>query len=232
MALTVTLGNLRDAVRDAADCENDPRVTDAKLDRVINAAIKALHAKCVAESEDDFTKTATLTTTPGTAPVDLPADFLKLRHVMWLPSGATRYERVLRFALQEFTLYDTTGGWSRGKRVQYRLIGRTALHREQIFFIPTPTAAHSVIVHYVPAPTVLTLITDTYDGRSGFEEWVICDAAIRILNAEESDVSVLMAERARIWEEQIQPTMSTRDEGQPDRVIDVEGDDCTEEFGA
>ena len=39
----------------------------------------------------------------------------------------------------------------------------------------------------------------TVDGRAGWEEWVVVDAAVKLLTKEESDTSQLEREAARIW---------------------------------
>jgi hypothetical protein len=59
-----------------------------------------------------------------------------------------------------------------------------------------------------------------FDGRAGWEEWVVVDAASKLLAKEESDTSQLDREAARIWA-RIMKNMSNRDAGQSKRVTDV-----------
>lgn len=58
------------------------------------------------------------------------------------------------------------------------------------------------------------------DGRSGWEEWTVVDAAIKLLAKEESDTSQLEREAARIWA-RIMKSMANRDAGQAKRITDV-----------
>lgn len=58
------------------------------------------------------------------------------------------------------------------------------------------------------------------DGRSGWEEWTVVDAAMKLLAKEESDTSQLEREAARIWA-RIMKSMANRDAGQAKRITDV-----------
>jgi len=58
------------------------------------------------------------------------------------------------------------------------------------------------------------------DEINGFEEYIIIDAAIKCLIKEESDVSVLLAQKQQIMQ-RIEAMASNRDAGEPERVTDV-----------
>ena len=58
------------------------------------------------------------------------------------------------------------------------------------------------------------------DGRSGWEEWVVIDAAMKLLAKEESDTTQLANEAARIWG-RIMKALANRDAGQAKRITDV-----------
>jgi hypothetical protein len=58
------------------------------------------------------------------------------------------------------------------------------------------------------------------DGRAGWEEWTVVDAAMKLLAKEESDTSQLEREAARIWA-RIMKSMANRDAGQSKRITDV-----------
>lgn len=76
---------------------------------------------------------------------------------------------------------------------------------------------------YAGAPKVDlvgTMSLASIDGRSGWEEWVVIDAAMKLLTKEESDTSQLEREAARIWG-RIMKALSNRDAGQAKRITDV-----------
>lgn len=340
MPLTVTLADLRSAVRERSDTVNSARLTNAKLDRAINSSIRRLHNKVCALGEDEYTQPCTIITTAGQEWSLLPDDMLALRDVEWYPDGSVATSTVTLDVLSEtvagttrlivvenvdglpecvpfdvtlapesgppyelgetetLTIIDVTyspdfgwvltteaattisyaegfaviiwsddvfeptgdpvamerfmlqnrrrwlndgGGWQDGTRdgrtIAYRLVnknrdamsdvvdsGSTTTHsRQRIYWAPIPQAQHGVRVWYIREPQTLTEATDAYDGRSGFEEWVILDAAIQIMNGEESDTRAVSGERDRVWADQIVPLFAKRDQARPSRVIDVEG---------
>lgn len=58
------------------------------------------------------------------------------------------------------------------------------------------------------------------DGVNGWEEYIVVDAAMKCLQKEESDVSVLMAEKSAL-KQRIEAMASNRDAGKPERITDV-----------
>lgn len=79
---------------------------------------------------------------------------------------------------------------------------------------------YTITLRYTPAPVRMVVDGDTFDGIAGWEEWIVLDAAIKALNKEESDVQVLMAQRADI-EGDIQRLADGRDQAFGHRIIDV-----------
>lgn len=68
--------------------------------------------------------------------------------------------------------------------------------------------------------SVGTITVDSLDGRNGWEEWVVIDAAIKLLAKEESDTSQLEREAARVWS-RVTTALQNRDAGQAKRITDV-----------
>ena len=87
-------------------------------------------------------------------------------------------------------------------------------------FIPSPTANQYVRVWYIPKLVQLLKDTDIMTGVSGWTEYVICDAAIKAMQKEESDVSVLMSQKMALMK-RIEESAMNRDVGQPDTVSDT-----------
>lgn len=61
---------------------------------------------------------------------------------------------------------------------------------------------------------------DRFDGINGWEEYIVIDAAIRALAKEESDPSLLMAEKNEM-EQRLQEMADSRDKGRPKRLQNV-----------
>ena len=74
--------------------------------------------------------------------------------------------------------------------MQYRVMG------SNIEFIPTPSANQYVRLWYIPRMTQPLADTDILDGISGWTEYVIIDAAIKAMQKEESDCTVLGIQKA------------------------------------
>src|SRR5271165_3188869 len=68
---------------------------------------------------------------------------------------------------------------------------RYRLQANNVWFTPTPAAGQVIRMWYVPRLTQLVNLTDTVDGVSGWTEYIIVDAAIKMMQKEESDPSVL-----------------------------------------
>lgn len=137
-------------------------------------------------------------------------------------TGSEDAETIERFALQSRAKYTSSTGWACDRPVAYRLVGRSSSHVGRMELVPTPTARHAVRLWYVPVAATLANDADTYDGFSGFDQWVVADVAAWLLSTEESDASACVSERENVWETQVAPLFATQDQNRPDRVIDVE----------
>lgn len=95
--------------------------------------------------------------------------------------------------------------------LRYRLLG------DKIDFIPTPQANQYGRLWYIPRMATLLKDTDIADGVSGWTEYIAVDAAIKALQKEESDVTVLMAQKQALVD-RIEAAAANRDAGQPDTI--------------
>lgn len=98
--------------------------------------------------------------------------------------------------------------------LRYRVVGNT------LFFIPTPSANQYIRLWYIPRANTLLKDSDMLESVSGWIEYVIVDAAIKCLQKEESDVSVLLAQKQMLID-RIQSSAMNRDAGQPDTISDI-----------
>ena len=92
-----------------------------------------------------------------------------------------------------------------------------------IVFTPTPDTATAVKVWYIPQAAQFSSGTDTdtkWDDINGYAEYVIVFAAIRMLQKEESDVQVLLAQQGDL-RKRITEAAANRDADNPLTVSDI-----------
>jgi hypothetical protein len=214
-----TLSELRTKVRQRADMVNSTFVEDDELDGYINAAGAELHDLLVTRYEDYFTGYEDFTITSGNT-YDLPSTILKIRGLDYSLGGddyATL--RPWNFAdrnrLNE--KYDLYG--SQGRR--YRLMSN------KIYIMPAALGPGTyrlwAIQAYVDMTNDGSNLIEVIGNRQNWYEYVVVDAAIRCLQKEESDVSVLMAQKAMLAE-RIRSAASGRDAGEPERITELVDD--------
>ena len=101
--------------------------------------------------------------------------------------------------------------------LSYRQMG------DSLYFIPNPSAGQFIQIWYVPVMNMMLQDTDMLSfSISGWDEFVVIDAAIKALTKEESfdQANMLKQERAEILE-RIETTAANRDAGQPNTISDV-----------
>lgn len=216
MAQTVTLSSLRTQVRQRCDMVGSNFVTDSELNGYINASARELYDLLVrVYGEDYYLSSYSLSTVSGTDEYDLPATFYKLRGVDAQINGSD-WETLKKFNFNERNNWQNVAGWTSAglPNVRYRIYGN------KIRFSPAPLAVHSVKLWYIPSLTALSLDADTFDGINGWEEYVVVDAAIKCLQKEESDVSILLAQKEAL-KQRIENSAENRDAGEPERITDI-----------
>ena len=80
---------------------------------------------------------------------------------------------------------------------------------------------------YIPRCPELVADDDEFNGISGWEEYVIVDVAIKMLQKEESDTSVLAAQKANL-KKRIEQMSSDRDTGIAETITDVRSSGWTD----
>lgn len=220
--MTITLAELRLQSRQRADMENSKLVSDSELASYINNSIAELHdILCEAYSSDYYVKTLSFNVVSGQDSYALPADFYILKGVD-LRIDNQDFISVKPFNFNERNRYSELGVWDLAgvTNVRYRMIGNN------IVFNPVPDRNVEIKLWYVPLATKLVNDTDTLDDLNAFSEYVIVDAAIKMMQKEESDVSVLLAQKQAL-EQRIRDRAQIRDAGSPQSISDIyaEGDD-------
>lgn len=234
---TMTLSELMTAVRQRADMlpanytpaltSTNLFVSDQELISYINQSYFELYDLLVGQYEDYYVATPLTFATDGVTQLyDLPDGTLY--------SGAPALYKLLGVDLG---LSNTTNAWVTLKKfdfitrnrfvypqlnstylgvfnLRYRLVGN------KLMFIPLPSGGQFVRLWYIPRLTQLTGLSQTADGISGWTEYIITDAAIKCLQKEESDVTVLAAQKMGLIK-RIEDMAMNRDAGQPDTISDT-----------
>lgn len=233
----MTLGQIRLASKQRADRVNSQFVTTQEWNSYINQSLYELYDLLITCYGDDYyvAPSAKFYTSGATQNYPLPngvltfkddnnndfvaAPIYKLLGVdLGVNTAANGYVTVRRFNFIDRNryFYPNTASTIYGVfNMQYILLG------DKIQFIPIPSANQPIRLWYIPRMNQLLKDTDTTsEGVSGWLEYVIIDAAIKALQKEESDVSVLMAQKEAM-KRRIEAAASNRDAGQGDTISDT-----------
>lgn len=230
MATTKTLLQLRTEARQEADQVNSTFVSDAELTTWVNSAAFELYDILISKYGDAYYVKAppySFTTDGTNETFALPTDLYKLLGVDLQTNGAPNGWLTLR----PFQMAERNRNWRPNAAP---IVGFTSLryrlHGSNLWLTPLPASGQTLRVWYVPRLTPLSADGDTFDGISGWEEYIVVEAAIRCLVKEESDPSAMFARKAALLK-RIEEMASNRDEGAPPVVSDVNGPDSASGYG-
>ncbi len=195
MPREVSLGELKAWARQLSDTENDPNITELELNALANRHIPEVFDRLVDAGPADY-HAATTTITTTPGFAEYPLT-AEFRNLVNVFVVGTTIERRLLRPMPE------------GARGRFR----------------TPTGTETVIVEFIPVPTVLEDDGDTFDGVSGFEELIVNLMARDVMAKRESDPSVVMANIARM-EHRIVSRSRARDRGGK-QVTDLDDAVCS-----
>lgn len=219
----VSLGFIREAAQQRSDMVDSGFVTTQEWNSYINRSYAELYDILVQVYGDEYYMASPLQfTTDGRIPslYPLPEDFYKLMGVdLTISQSQNGYVTLQKFmfANRNKYLYGNTPSIAYGfQDLRYRIEG------SNISMIPQPQSGQIIQLWYVPKPRTLLADSDILDGISGWDEYVIVDVAIKAMQKEESDVSVLMAQKEQL-RQRITAAASNRDQGMPESVTDVRG---------
>lgn len=218
--MAITLSDLRTQARQRADMVNSTFVSDSELTGYVNAAAGELHDLLVLRYEDYFTQ-ASNATADSSGRIAIPSDMLKLRSLTMTEGGT--YYPLSRIDVTEQLPYLN----SEVSNSPFRLDLVYFMSGSYIHTLPTSdTANKSFGYYYVKCFTPLSADADTLFTQGELQRWseyVVVDAAIRCLQKEESDVSVLMTQKAALLD-RIKRAAAGRDANKPARVVEVDED--------
>lgn len=228
MSTTMTLAELRNAVRDRADMKNQSGdysnafITDSVLNGFINQSYFELYDLLVGAYGENYSVASPyfINTDGVNQFFNLPADFYKLLGVdvqVTSPVSNNAFWTLKEFSFAERNKYavPNTQLYFGITNLRYRIQG------DQLWLNPLPQVNQTVRLFYIPRMVTLALDTDTVQGVSGWTEYIIVDAAIKCLQKEESDVSVFMAQKQALLA-RIEAMAQNRDAGMPSTVADAQ----------
>lgn len=216
----ITLAELKEQARQRSDMENSEFVSDAELTAYINASLAELHDLLISSYCDDYMMEEYIFVSTGTLSYALPADFYKLRGVDVRRGPTGQWATVKRFNFNRRNEQQNAYAWNLLglPYIEYRLVG------SNIRFNRVPDTALEFRIFYHPKLSKLVNDVDSYDDVNGFAEYVVVDAAIKMLQKEESDVSVLIGQKEAL-RQRITAMAANRDANEPASVTDVYAED-------
>ena len=212
--MPTTLAQFKTRAREASDQEGSLFVSDSELTTYINSSAQELYDLLVSSFTDLYTTLSASQTPTVTAAITLPADFYKLRGVDYQIS-TSEWVDVQQFSFQERNNNNSLafGSFNRLTDVRYRLTGSS------ILLTPEDKALNSTFrIWYVPVMSELVDDTDTFNGINGWEQYIVIDAAIKMLNKEESDSSNLVLQKKQL-KERIETMAQNRDAANPEVIL-------------
>lgn len=222
----LSLGQVRLMAQQRADRVGSNFVTVPEWNTYINQSYFELYDLLVTVYEDYYVSTVNISTDGTTNQYPLPdgilysaaSPFYKLWGVdLGVAANTNAWVTLKKFdaiSRNRYIFPQLTSTYLGVFNLRYRLVGNT------LMLIPTPSSGQTLRVWYIPRLTQLLKDTDALEGISGWSEYVITDAAIKALQKEESDVTLLMAQK-QMLQKRIEETAMNRDVGQPDTVSDV-----------
>lgn len=190
MANLKTLAELRDSARQTADMENDSLfISDAEANAYINDSIAELYNIMTEGAERQlFAKNSPILVKDGDFAYVLPDDFYKLASVHVYQNG--RYEMATQGDPSEYPNLASQSNTYCSTIYRYFLRFNPMTGKKHIYVFPPPPNTELALT-YVPSPPSLTSDSETIDGIAGWHEYIIVDAAIKMLQKEETDTQAL-----------------------------------------
>lgn len=231
----LSLGELRERSKQRADRVHSQFVTDEEWNRNINQSYFELYDILVQKYGNEyFVAPIARFTTTGDRFYPLPDGVITFQdadNVNFVPrpfykllgidlilgstaNGAITLSKFEFISRNRYVYPQITTNLLGIAGMRYRTMGNN------LEFIPTPQGGQIIGIWYIPRMVELLKDTDIADGVSGWTEYIIVDAAIKALQKEESDVSVLMAQKQALID-RIEAAAENRDAGEPEKISDT-----------
>lgn len=226
--MAITLADIKLRARQRADMVNSEFVEDNELTNYINASLAELHDLLIEAYAEDYYMESLEFAADGSQSYALPngtnysgaPKFYKLRGVD-ARAGQDTWTTVKRFNFNRRNTDQDSVASSMlyYPGLEYRLVG------SEVRFIRAPDPGTEIRLWYYPQVTELVNGSDAYDDINGYSEYVVVDTAIKMLQKEESDVAVLMAQKEAL-RQRIMAAAANRDANEPEAVQDIYAEDA------
>lgn len=216
--MTTTLLQIRNACKQRSDMSGstgpDGFIPDAEWNFFINSSLAEFHDIVVNRNVDFYLTSSVVAVSAPSYTIPLPSDFMVLNGMNRSVDGSgspTTWLNVEKFQNRErnagnglyTALYQPN--W-----VRYRIQGNA------ITLQPVLSAPGTYRLDYYPIAPVLVNDSDTFDDQRYWYEYVVVDVAIKALEKEESDVSVLMSQKQAL-KVRIENMAADRDYGEAEQ---------------
>lgn len=237
----VTLTQLKNKALQRADMENTSFIdtaADGELETYIQDSIGELYDLIIEHGGHElFVREATITTVAGTAEY-VPTVGLtdpgiyKILDVTIEWAGVERRVRKVPWH-ERFRHRPGQSGWSSYTDVRYAETGLDASGNRQLTLFPTPQGVYSLNVYYLPIPEGFIASGESpvsFQGYSGWEEYVVVDVAMKMLEKEESDTKHLQLRKLQLIE-RIRHQAQHMNHGDGDTIRDISDSDSEFYYG-
>lgn len=210
-----TLASLRSQTRQRADIENDDHIGSDELDLYINQSLTYLTDVVVRSNEDYMVSVRDYALVASSSSYAQPTDFYKPLRLDLDDGNGMRMIRP--FQRDDKPALDRSSAYSPWFDTCYRMQGSS------IVLSPPPTTGGTLRLTYVPTLATLTGSNDVFDGVNGWEELVVVDAAIKCVQKQDRDVSVLFSQRT-LLENRVKTMVAGRVTNEAPRILDRNDD--------
>lgn len=219
-----TFADIRDQARQRADMVNDGNIDEDELKSYVNASYAELWDLLANSFADTYYMAVPyFVTTDGTNDqYPYPPDFFKLRGIdLQLANTPNAYITLRRSTFKERNVYAIPIYRAAFGAISFRYMDMGSHFR----LTPQPTSGRVLRLWYVPRVTKLVNDGDVVDGINGWEDYIVVDAAIKMLMKQESDASGFKVLKDDL-KKRIMDSASHRDVGTPP----VAGDTCYDDY--
>lgn len=212
MARTVLYSTLKRQARELADSETsapeEAHVDDPELLGYFNASLGIWHGLITKAVPERYEATPQTITADGSIGYALPADYFATLGVDY-EFDTDAYIELDRLMVPERNKYPGTG-----LAVAYRIRG------DEVALFPRPLSGTYKHLYVKTATLFVDNGSSSIDGVNGWEQWMVHDVAVRMLNKAQIDSTALVKERDRIQRE-MEIAAADREMGTPMRVVDT-----------
>ncbi len=216
----VRLDTLRTAARNRSNTLVDQNVTDPEVTGMVNDSIGEFYDILVMANEDYILKQWPIATASGTSTYGLAPDHYVTRGVDAQLQAGSQPVTVNRFDFEDRNKYGYVPLPVAGVSPQ----AASFMYKEEnntIVLIPGNVLASGIPLNvwYYPVPAPLAADSDTFDFVAlGWNDYVAVDVAIKIKDKQESDCTVLMAQKEAL-KQRIRARAGRRNQTQPHRMV-------------